>query len=77
MGMPFLRRKAVKIPDVAAGIIPWKIVWICVATKARDALYKCAGTALREVSLMLITVGRIIRASTSTAEIRLAPPVNW
>ena len=25
----------------------------------------------------MITVGRIIRASTSTADMRFAPPVNW
>ena len=31
----------------------------------------------RRICLYFITVGRIIRASTSTADIRLAPPVNW
>ena len=52
------------------------MVCIFVAPRARDALFRWAGTDLRADSLMFMTVGRIIRANTSTADIRLAPPVK-
>ena len=67
---------AVIIPDFAAGRTTPNIVCIFVAPSARDADFICCGTALMEDTLMLITVGSIIIASTITAEIRLAPPVN-
>ena len=76
IALPVPRTMAVMMPDFAAGITTWKIVCIFVAPNARDALLKCCGTERRAVSLILITVGRIISARTSTAEIKLAPPVN-
>ena len=77
MARPVPRTMAVMIPDFAAGRTALKMVWILVAPRAREALRKCWGTARSAVSLILITVGRIIKASTKTAEIKLAPPVNW
>ena len=76
IALPVPSTTAVIMPDLAAGTITWNMVCIFVAPSARDALFKWAGTDLREDSLILMTVGRIIRASTSTADIRLAPPVN-
>ena len=77
MARPVPSTIAVIIPALAAGSTTWKIVWILVAPIAREALLKCRGTALRADSLMLITEGRIIRASTSTTAIRYTHPVNW
>ena len=73
---PTPRTMAVAIPDLAAGIVTRKIVWILEAPRPREAAFKLAGTLRRADSLMLITVGRIMIARTSTAEIRFAPPVN-
>ena len=70
MALPVPRTTAVMIPDFAAGRITWKMVWIFVAPNAREALFKCDGTALKADSLILMTVGRIISARTKTAEIR-------
>ena len=42
-----------------------------------SVIYGLVGTAFSADSLIFITVGRIIIASTITAEIRFAPPVNW
>lgn len=53
-----------------------KIVWILEAPRPREAAFKLAGTLRRADSLMLITVGKIMIARTSTAEMRFAPPVN-
>ena len=64
------------MPDLAAGIITLKIVCIWEAPKARDEDFNCAGTAFRDDSLILMTVGRIMTANTKTAEIRFAPPVK-
>lgn len=46
------------------------------STQTQEAAFKLAGTLRRADSLMLITVGKIMIARTSTAEIRFAPPVN-
>ena len=73
---PTPRTTAVIIPDLAAGSITLKIVCILEAPRAREADLYWEGTARRADSLILITVGSIIIASTMTAEIRLAPPVN-
>jgi len=51
------------------------IVCILVAPRASDVALKFIGTALIADALILITVGSIIIASTSTAARRLAPPV--
>jgi len=73
---PQPKTTAVMMPECAAGTITLKIVWICVAPSASDALFKCFGTALSDASLILMTVGRIMIARTRTADIRFAPPVN-
>ena len=77
IALPVPSTMAVMIPDFAAGIITLKIVWIWEAPKASDADFRFCGTAFSADSLIFITVGRIIIASTITAEIRFAPPVNW
>ena len=46
------------------------------AKKASDVALRFIGTALIADALILITVGRIMIASTSTAARRFAPPVN-
>lgn len=76
IALPTPNTIAVTIPDFAAGRITLKIVCILDAPSARDAALYCAGTALSADSLILITVGKIMTASTKTAEIRFAPPVN-
>ena len=73
---PIPRTTPVIIPDLAAGIITLNIVWICVAPRASEADFKCPGTARMEETLILITVGKIMIASTIIAESRLEPPVN-
>lgn len=68
---------AVIMPDFAAGSIVLNIVCILDAPSARDADFIWEGTALIADSLILITVGNIIIANTTTADSRLDPPVNW
>ena len=66
----------VMIPDFAAGTVTLNIVCIFVAPRARDAALICCGTACIDDTLMLITVGRIMIASTMIAASRFDPPVN-
>ena len=66
----------VRIPERAAGTVTLKMVCILLAPRAREAARRESGTARREEALTLMTVGRIMMASTTTAESRLAPPVN-
>ena len=77
MARPTPRTIAVTIPDFAAGRMERKIVCTWEAPRAREEDLIPAGTARMEVSLILITVGRIMIASTITADSRFAPPVNW
>ena len=65
----------VKIPDFAAGMTVLKIVCSFVAPSARDAALRLSDTALSDDVLTLITVGRIIIASTIIEHSILAPPV--
>ena len=58
MALPVPSTTAVMIPDFAAGTMTWNMVCILVAPRARDALLRWPGTARREDSLILITVGR-------------------
>ena len=74
---PTPRTIAVTIPDLAAGRMDRKMVCTWEAPSAREDDLIPAGTARMEVSLILITVGRIMIASTITADNRFAPPVNW
>ena len=76
IALPTPRTTAVMIPDFAAGRITLKIVCIWDAPSASDADFREGCTARIADSLMLITVGRIIMASTITADSRFAPPVN-
>ena len=73
--LPIPKTIPVIIPDLAAGTTTLKIVCILVAPRASDVALKFIGTALIADALILITVGSIIIASTSTAARRLAPPV--
>ena len=65
------------LADFDAGRMERKIVCTWEAPRAREEDLIPAGTARMEVSLILITVGRIMIASTITADSRFAPPVNW
>ena len=76
IALPTPSTTAVTIPDFAAGRTTLKIVCIWDAPRASEAARRESGTALIADSLILITVGRIITASTITAESRFAPPVN-
>ena len=73
---PIPRTTPVIIPDFAAGTVTLKIVWILLAPSAKEEFLYCCGTARNELSLILITVGKIIIANTITADNKLAPPVN-
>ena len=74
--LPMPRTTPVIMPDFAAGIVTLKIVWILLAPSASDAARSSSGTARIEDALTLTTVGRIMIASTITAQSRLDPPVN-
>ena len=75
--LPIPSTTPVNIPDFAAGITVQNIVCSLVAPSANDAARKLSDTALREDVLTLITVGKIIIASTKTPESMFAPPVYW
>ena len=76
MARPVPSTTAVIIPGFAAGRITVKTVCIRDAPRAREESLSCCGTASMAASLILITVGRIMTASTKTADSRFAPPVN-
>ena len=73
--LPMPNTTPVQIPDFAAGITVLQIVCSFVAPSANDAALILSETALREDVLTLITVGKIIMASTIIAESILDPPV--
>ncbi len=76
MALPTPSTTAVAMPGAAAGSTARNQVCTLDAPSANDASLTEGFTARMDASLILITVGSIITASTMAAEIKFAPPVN-